>query len=386
MSKQWDCGVPGIPFWKAINEIMIPGAFLLAFGGTRTFHRLTCHIEDAGFEIKDMLMWLYGTGWPKGLDISKSIDKLLGKEREVVGTKLGLPGYSNAIDKGRNTLNMANYGLDSEKECQITEAASEEAKRWEGWNTTLKPAWEPIILAMKSCEGTYAENAIKYGVAGLNIDECRIGHNEPLKTTNRSPRKEADNSIGDASVWNSNNNFSNDKNNVASANQKGRWPANVILNEESAAMLDSQSGIIKSGTGAVKKKTADGYNGNAYGQESRPIGSKMVEYGDSGGASRFFYISKVSPSERGKTNNHPTLKPIKMMEELINVVSYLNKLTNSPTNSIVIDPFAGSGTTVIAAIRSGRPVIAIEKEKEYFDIMVDRAEQELNNKTTDLFG
>jgi site-specific DNA-methyltransferase (adenine-specific) len=154
MSKQWDCGVPGIPFWKAINEIMIPGAFLLAFGGTRTFHRLTCHIEDAGFEIKDMLMWLYGTGWPKGLDISKSIDKLLGKEREVVGTKLGLPGYSNAIDKGRNTLNMANYGLDSEKECQITEAASEEAKRWEGWNTTLKPAWEPIILAMKSCEGT----------------------------------------------------------------------------------------------------------------------------------------------------------------------------------------------------------------------------------------
>ena len=172
MGKDWDHGIPGVPFWEAVKRVLKPGAHLLAFGGTRTHHRLMCAIEDAGFEIRDTVCWLYGTGFPKSLDVSKAIDKAAGAEREVVGTKLGQPGYSLAPDKGRGTYSPD--GRDSEVECAVTSPATDAARQWDGWGTALKPAWEPIVLARKPLTGTVAANVQEHGTGALNIDGCRI--------------------------------------------------------------------------------------------------------------------------------------------------------------------------------------------------------------------
>ena len=161
MGHEWDHGVPGVPYWEAIQRVCKPGALMLAFGGTRTYHRLTCAIEDAGWEIRDCLMWLYGQGFPKAPDIGVLIDKAKGAKREVVGTKLGQPGYSLA-DNGR-TNEVYGDLHNPAAECAITAPATELAKQWTGWANALKPAWEPIILAMKPLDGTLAHNAETVG-------------------------------------------------------------------------------------------------------------------------------------------------------------------------------------------------------------------------------
>jgi hypothetical protein len=175
MEKDWDHDVPGPDYWRAVARVCKPGALMLAFGGTRTYHRLICAIEDGGWEIRDCLMWLYGQGFPKAADVGKMIDKAKGAVREVVGTKIGQPGYSLA-DNGR-TNEVYGDLHNPEAECAITAPATPEAARWTGWANSLKPAWEPIVLAMKPLDGTLAHNAETWGVAGMNIDAARIGEN-----------------------------------------------------------------------------------------------------------------------------------------------------------------------------------------------------------------
>jgi len=377
MGKEWDNDVAfKVEIWKECFRVLKHGGHLLAFGGTRTYHRLVCAIEDSGFEIRDMISWIYGSGFPKSLNLGKQYDKMQGNKREVIGKDIQ--------GKKSDGVMSGHHGW-AEGKVDITKGNS----FLEGWGTALKPACEPIVLARKPLsEKNIVSNVLKCGVGGINIDGCRIPHNENLKETNRHGRSEAlvlnENSCG----------FDNTKNTIASADQKGRFPANVILDEESGNILDKQSGISKSkislmnegwsnkqnilninGTGNINYKSQRGHN-------------------DNGGASRFFYCAKASKNERnfgceeleekpraevdkmmGETsmlngsgnprttkfkNNHPTVKPIKLIEYLVKLIT--------PKNGIVLDIFGGSGTTAIACIKNGFRFILIEKEEEYVKI------------------
>lgn len=369
MGKDWDHGVPGVPFWTAALRVAKPGAFLLAFGGTRTFHRLTCAIEDAGWEIRDCLLWLYGSGFPKGQNIGKAIDKAKGAERAVV---------ERVRWDGKGTGN-APGGFGSECNSRTTKRddapATDLACQWEGWNTGLKPAWEPIVVAMKPLDGTYVQNAERWGVAGLNVDGCRI----PAEPWSRPRGNDTAPRMGIAyaqDTWTK-------ERMSAGANEEGprtgRWPANLVLDEEAAAMLDEQSGQLTSGKPCGVQQVPHHFATEA-------TGFPVTGFADSGGASRFFYCAKASRAEREegledcnptrrtdgrqsehesghlrtspRRNSHPTVKPLALME-------WLCRLTMTPTGGIVLDPFTGSGTTGVACVRVGRPFIGIEKEESY---------------------
>jgi DNA modification methylase len=346
MGKEWDRGVPGEPFWREALRVAKPGAFLLAFGGTRTYHRLACAIEDAGWEIRDCLMWLYGSGFPKSMDISKAIDKAAGAKREVIRTTSS-GGYKRLMTANvEQGFRPADYYEDGNK-FTSKEAVTDLAKQWNGWGTALKPAWEPIILAMKPLDGTYVANATKHGVAGLNIDGGRI----PLNGE-RPPSGSGD--------MRGRNTFAQDEwtqTHMANGGNKtpegGRWPANVILDEEAGVILDAQSGTLTSGKPTGKRKGTSGQSG-IYSSDS-----------NRGGASRFFYCAKASKKEKGADNTHPTVKPLALME-------YLCRLTATPTGGIVLDPFMGSGTTGVAAKNTGRDFIGIEMDATYFGIAKKR--------------
>jgi len=382
MGKEWDnfgTDLQKYQEWtrqwaKEALRVAKPGATLLCFGGTRTFHRLTCGLEDAGWQIKDVLMWLYGSGFPKSLDISKAIDKLKGAKRE----KTGEDQKFGRCDSGIYQMNVNNPP--KMKFERYDNPATTEATQWEGYGTSLKPAYEPIIMAIKPNDGSYANNALKWGVAGLNIEDCRIGTKGGVQKVNIVP-----NSGGFKGEGFGCNGELIDLN-------KGRFPANVILDEESAKMLDEQSGITTSRpdyrTNEVKKSTV------TFSNKRRP---NLLN--DKGGASRFFYCAKASKSERDigcedleskqttdgcirsnpetarkyqansafRHNIHPTVKPLKLMV-------YLCNLTKTPTGGIVLDPFGGSGTTAMACKITGRDFILIEKEPEYIDIAIRRIE------------
>jgi len=346
MGAKWDYDVPSIEIWKECLRVLKPGGTALIFAGSRTQHRMACNVEDAGFILKDTIMWLYGSGFPKATDISK---------------------HCFGDDKDRGGVQ------------QETAPATPEAKLWNGWKSHgLKPAYEPILVAQKPNEGTYANNALKWGVSGLNIDGGRVEHNEPVKTTNR--KKDSGNS------WDKDNcGLRNEPGNIASADNKGRFPANIILDQEASKMLDEQSGESKS-SNAIRKNNGK-LDDKTFGKYNA---IDTTGFNDKGGASRFFYCAKASKSERnagcegleekklsdgrekeadnayqrGKTlrqNSHPTVKPLKLME-------YLCTLTKTPTKGLVLDPFMGSGTTGIACKNTGRDFIGIEKDPEYFKI------------------
>ena len=201
MGKDWDHGVPGVPFWEAALRVAKPGAYMLAFGGTRTFHRLAVAIEDAGWEIRDTVMWVYGSGFPKSHDVSKAIDKAAGVKRKVVGVSSG-PNNSKYDGERYSQKRETRFGVVQDQP-EATAPACEAAKQWEGWGTALKPAWEPIIVARKPIQGTVAENVLKYGTGGLNIDGCRVeidpkADASQLRTMNRSKKNEK-NGLGDES-------------------------------------------------------------------------------------------------------------------------------------------------------------------------------------------
>ena len=239
MGKTWDGGDIAFrpEFWAAVPRALKPGAMLLAFGGTRTFHRLTSAIEDAGFQIRDCLMWLYGSGFPKSHDISTAIDKAAGAVRTVVGRRKHptLKDTSKVEEKAN-----ASHGENSwAREWGVTSPATEDASLWCGWGTALKPAWEPIVLAMKPLDGTFAGNAQKYRVAGLNIDASRIGKGE-------GGTREGEPSAKTRYAERGSTNFAA-KPGPRGGHADGRWPANVLLDEQAAEQLDRQTGTLKSG-------------------------------------------------------------------------------------------------------------------------------------------
>jgi DNA modification methylase len=436
MGKEWDHGVPGHETWEAVLRVLKPGAPLMAFGGTRTHHRLTCAIEDAGFEIRDCLMWLYGSGFPKSLDISKAIDKAglsqpdhpqarldmaleIRRCREVLNiTRAELAswfpykevtknwertdsgfrvpaefdyqilverinldekwrGMVRAEDKRLKRDNVKTdrrndetvYGL-AHNGCEY-ESTTPAARLWSGYGTALKPAWEPIILAMKPCEGTFAENALRHGVAGLNIDAGRIPTTDSLGggEENRACFEKSD---GWNRPWMQDADASKAhcervRENVRRSETLGRWPANLLLDEESAAMLDDQSGITTSVAGVRHNSYK---NGNSL--HDGVAKDVMVNHADSGGASRFFYCAKASRSERGEGNTHPTVKPLKLCEYLARLI--LPPERDTPRRLLV--PFSGSGSEMIGALRaSWDEVEGIENNEAYVEIAHRRLDE-----------
>lgn len=327
MGKHWDDKVPNIEIWKEALRVCKPGSMLAAFGGSRTHHHLMIALEQAGWEIRDVIMWIYGSGFPKSHN---------------------------------------HFGF-------------------EGYGTALKPAYEPIIIAMKPLDGTYAQNAEKWGVGGINIDESRVKmisqDFEQYKKKNESFNGTIGKSVKGFCI-------SPIKNHLET---KGRWPANIILDEEAAERLDEMTGVLK--TGSMKPQNQSSSN-KIYG--SRKSASPNGQEASSGGASRFFYCAKASSSERNKgldgmplkeirfgdgrgksheifntksenrptptnpkrLNNHPTVKPISLMK-------YIIKLLAPPRDPTCLDPFAGSGSTLLAAKELGINCIGIEKEQEY---------------------
>lgn len=429
MGKEWDHEVPGPQYWRRIWHRMKPGAHLVAFSSSRTYHHLAIAIEQAGFELRDQLMWLYGSGMPKGQDLSKAMDKTAysaelwdairahlrewmlkrgmtkkdlnaavgssttggGMAAHWVGENTqpeipskvqweklrGLMGWPagdldaayDAVKEGadRPVVGVArlqkgmcfgteNFGREGgTHDVYITASATDAAKAWEGWNTTLKPAHEPIVLARKPItEPNVALNVRKYGTGGLNIGACRIATTDELSVHSRSS---GENHIFD--------DFKPRDRHQTPGQADGRWPPNVIIDEAAATLLDEQSGTLKSGKGAVKRASSTGYQGNALGKESRPPGTEMVCYGDSGGASRFFYCSKAKASDRAGSK-HPTVKPIDVMRWLVRLVT--------PPGGVVLDAFAGSGTTGEAALAEGHDVILCEKEPEHIEQLHRRFE------------
>ncbi|AYJ75797.1 putative DNA methylase [Bacillus phage BSP18] len=353
MGKSWDStGIAyNVDLWKECLRVLKPGGYLLAFGGTRTYHRMTCAIEDAGFEIRDQIQWIYGQGFPKSHNISKAIDKKLGVKREVVG-KHTHPTAKNGNRTGSKPPYQAEDSpLDGSY--KITTPATDLAKQWDGWGTALKPANEPIVMARKPLsEKSVSENVMKWGTGGINIDDCRIEFAENDDSRIGKDYKHS----AKAGLENGNKKDNSSGQPQQLHNPKGRFPANVIFDEESSKALDEQSGILKSGTNAVRRKEGFFVEHGGLGK----AGDIQITYGDSGGASRFFYCAKAKKKEKGEGNNHPTVKPIKLMEYLVKMVT--------PPNGFVIDPFTGSGTTLIASKLNDMQYIGFELESEYIEI------------------
>ena len=394
MGKKWDYNVPSVELWKEVLRVLKPGGTALIFAGSRTQHRMAVNVEDAGFILKDCIMWLYGTGFPKATDISKQLDK--GVERKVVGK-----AKSGAKETHNSSLNMSQVDNNTfGGEYNITEPTTPEARIWAGYKSHgLKPAYEPILVAMKPNEGTYTQNALKYGVAGLNIDGARIEYSEdnkpiPQLAQGKTAFKTDNKMYG-------RNSFTESKTkSTIGGSLKGRFPANIILDEEAAKLLDKQTGTLKSGDNCKRTKEGRFLEHGGLGKEE----DIQITYGDKGGVSRFFYCAKASKAERnkgceklekkqkifnGQSNNsskdlkdveerfttkpcqnyHPTVKPLKLME-------YLCILTKTPIGGIVLDPFMGSGTTGMACKKTGRKFIGIELSEEYMKIAVARIKGE----------
>lgn len=454
MGKKWDYEVPSVEFWEEAFRVLKYGGHLLSFCGTRTYHRMVVNIEDAGFEIRDCIQWIYGSGFPKSHNISKAIDKQFGVEREKEPNPLALKQTGQDAGKGLS-------GSKNSVKFIEPNPVTDEAKQWDGWGTALKPANEPICVARKPIEErlTIADNVMKHGTGAINIDGCRISHNEEQKITNRKDK---------GATWNIENcGFDNTKNSIASASALGRFPANVIFSHSPDCVcvgtkkvkgtctgnaekgensngaiesirrgeftdrtdengletvenwscvdgcpikeLDKQSGITKSGK---VKEDKSSYSGESNTKFLRGVSNSNNQHGDIGGASRFFYVAKPSKAERNKglenfedkkgsnltntsgrdigaklfcqicnkrqgaclcespefthdnqstrKNNHPTVKPVKLIQYLIRLIT--------PPNGIVLDPFNGSGTTGIACKAEGFNYVGLELDSEYCKI------------------
>jgi site-specific DNA-methyltransferase (adenine-specific) len=341
MGRGWD-NPDNVAFrpetWRLVLRALKPGAHLLAFGGTRTFHRLTCAIEDAGFEVRDVLCWLYGQGMPKSHDVSKAIDKAAGAEREVVG-----PGRRhNSRPFGEGEGDPA-YGTYAGGVPPLTAPAIPEAKQWDGWGTALSPSWEPIVLARKPLSGTVAANVLEHGTGGLNIDGCRLDPGAVVPGGGRSTRTDRVFGLSDGAPF------------AAPPHNAGRWPPNVALDEEAAAAVDRQSGIS---TSSDRPRHNAAFKSVAKGAE---YANTTRGHSDTGGASRFFYCPKASTAERNaglgdEQNPHPTVKPLALMRWLCRLVT--------PPGGLVLDPFCGSGSTGVAAVLEGFRFLGLEQDAE----------------------
>jgi DNA modification methylase len=480
MGKSWDSsGIAyNVDLWRECWRVLKPGGHLLSFGGTRTWHRIAVAIEDAGFEVRDSIAWMYGSGFPKSLDVSKAIDKqkndsqenaavaeyllhynkfgsisafreflnfnILGKNhsggsaqewtttnldaktlkrcptweqwlqlksllnlddtmdaevwrlngekgepgeayknREVLGTKTSSLG--GTVAAGERNQKIIDYH--KTKIVDITAPATPEAQQWEGWGTALKPAFEPVIVARKPLIGTVAANVLEHGTGALNIDGSRIGTEGGAKRAEFDDNKT--NSVYGKGLG--------QKDAAPRIDGLGRWPANVMLDEYSAGLLDEQSGVSKSppvGSVAVKQARL-----NQLSKGDEPARVSPNGHGDSGGASRFFYVAKASKRDRNegleglpevrtgamsatqdgtmltgsgnertttRQNFHPTVKPTTLMRYLVKLVT--------PPGGTVLDPFTGSGSTGKAAILEGFTFIGCEMTEDYVPIIQGRLE------------
>jgi DNA modification methylase len=386
MGKSWDAS--GIAFnievWQEALRVIKPGGHLIAFSGSRTYHRMAVAIEDAGFQIRDQIMWVYGSGFPKSHNISKGIDKAAGAERNRDLKWVAIASGSGNYGGGAKGGEMAMVADDV--------AITDEAKQWDGWGTALKPAHEPMVLARKPLEGTVANNVLTFGVGGLNIDGTRVGSElmvNPPGSTN--PR----NSMGDG--W---------REDAESTTAIGRFPANFIHDgsDEVVALFPTSTNMSK----GIRGRGSDIYaNGKGFANTLAEVGQE-VGYGDSGSAARFFYCAKASKRDRNeglegfeakrdhdgrkdggvggdnprnrtnnaKLNHHPTVKPTSLMQYLIRLVT--------PPNGIVLDPFMGSGSTGKACAYEGFDFIGIEQSSEYVAIAQARIDFALADKSNEL--
>ncbi|NBX97806.1 site-specific DNA-methyltransferase [bacterium] len=380
MGKSWDAtGVAySVDLWQEVMRVLKPGGHLLAFSGSRTYHRMAVAIEDAGFEIRDQIMWIYGSGFPKSHDISKGIDKRAGAEREVVKT-----GFAYGISVGQEAQGYRPADYVSKQ--LSNEAITTEAKQWQGWGTALKPAHEPIVVARKPLIGTVAANVLTYGTGGLNIDGSRVG--SEIVSTHHAPKGTfaggEPNRGSDTSTY---------------QNHTGRWPANVIHDgsDEVVELFPANAG-----GGHWAKTKVTGY-GEFGGGKSEYFG--QGEKDGKGSAARFFYCAKASKRDRNEgldgfevkappyesyrenleakggdtpfagagrsgnqlKNHHPTVKPTELMRYLCRLVT--------PPGGIVLDPFMGSGSTGKAAMYEGFEFVGIELTDEYLPIAKARIE------------
>jgi site-specific DNA-methyltransferase (adenine-specific) len=395
MGKKWDSFVPQPMFWKEVFRVLKPGGYLLSFFGTRTYDWGTMAIRLAGFEIRDMICWIYGSGFPKSLNISKALDKEAGAERKVVSEGKAVKRMIPGADQDKTGSWIKDNGR--EYVPQITEAA----KQWDGYGTAVKPASEPICVARKPIQKglTVAENVLKYGTGGINIDGCRIDFvsqdDLASATYGTGTNIMGGNYVGSKLI-------SGRKN--IEANALGRFPANIILDPFMGSVMDEQTGVLTSGKPSGLRSAGN----NIYGQYAP--GQEVTGFGDSGGASRFFYCAKSSQEERNAgceslvpakggvanekgrsfngvcitsglrlqvcecgdckhdpsaqiqvANSHPTIKPISLMRWLIRLVT--------PKGGRTLDPFAGSGTSGCAAAFEDVDIVLIENEAEYIPII-----------------
>jgi len=372
MGKRWDYDVPSEEMWRECLRVLKPGGHLLAFAGTRTQHRMAARIEDAGFEIRDMIAWVYGSGFPKSLDVSKAIDKAAGVEFDAVPAS-GV-GFMNAEGEG---------GYNVTKNQLVRRGKSTApAHQWQGWGTALKPALEPITVARKPFPITVAANVLEHGTGALNVDGCRVG-------TESTRVKRPMGSLGrmNDDGWQPKEGFN--------GSDSGRWPANLIHDGS-----DEVVGLFPDTNASRNQIRTDSDNlRNVWGGgfEHTP-GENKIGYNDPGSAARFFYCAKASKADRDegldmspdrfmaasnqaqaqlkrgiihesesgantvkvRKNNHPTVKPAALMRYLCRLVT--------PPGGTVLDPFMGSGSTGKAAVLEGFNFIGIEREAEYVEI------------------
>ena len=383
MGKKWDYDVPSTELWAECLRVLKPGGYLLAFAGTRTQHRMAVRIEDAGFEIRDMIAWVYGSGFPKSLNIGKAVDKLQGNNREVTGYDTNTaPDLRDvgAMSKESTGIDKLSFGQNprpaERKQIEITKGNSP----YEGWGTALKPALEPITVARKPIsEKNIAENVLKWGTGGINIDKSRVEY-----TGTTDPRTFGGSWKTDKAAQNVYEGGYEGIDQMVSP--QGRFPANLIYDGS-----DEVVGLFPDSKGwsSQNNSPTNVYGGNALLSSKTTLPEHRDGYNDNGSAARFFYCAKASKSERNKglegfesrtvndgrdtpidnafqrgetprANVHPTVKPVALMRYLVKLVT--------PVNGTVLDPFNGSGTTGIAAKLENFDYIGIEREEEYVKI------------------
>jgi site-specific DNA-methyltransferase (adenine-specific) len=371
MGRSWDDFEPReyqdwcIEWGEIVMDALLPGAPVLAFSGTRTAHRLTCGLEDAGLVIRDRLAWMYGGGFPKSHDISKAIDGAKGAERtEVIESREESSGWKSQDKKNADHgYRDQRYYDDEPDTIEYKAPATDEAERWGGYGTALAPSHEPITLAMKPKDGTFAKNALRHGTAGLNIDGARV------ETDGERPERDpgTEGGFGDVGV--------SAGSEADGTTTEGRWPANVVLDEAAAELVDRQSGVRSSGKleahHDLDKSKANQTSKYSDVSESVYNNIEGKTYGDSGGASRFFYTAKASKSDRnaglppGEENDHPTVKPT-------DLIGWLLRLVEMPGQNLILDPFCGSGTTLYVAQQMGLPAIGIDQNEESCELAAKR--------------
>jgi site-specific DNA-methyltransferase (adenine-specific) len=364
MGKSWDCFVPPPAVWDEVYRVLKPGGHVVAFAGSRTQDLMGMSIRLAGFSIRENLAWVYGSGFPKSMDLSKAIDKAAGAEREVVGVNGSRPIQTS----GRINAEASLDGSFEREENLITAPATPDAEYWQGWGTALKPAHEPIIMARKPLsENTVAQNVLLHGTGAINIDACRIAGVVPSVPMPAIPK-------GGHTSTHALGKIEGRSGEMSQPHAAGRFPANILLDRAAADELDKQSGNVK---GAVS-------NGRKMNGAMFDVGEQLqtASYSDQGGASRFFMVADQDELDV-PVPFHYSAKAPKAERPVVNGVAHVRWLVKliTPPGGTVLEPFAGSGTTVEAAIIEGFDVIAIEREDEYIPLIEERVNRQLRKSS-----